>query len=104
MYSWAVFLLANIIVEMPFQIFMSVIVWASWYFPVFGMHQTGAEIGLMFAFTLQFFLFAATFGQMLIFTLPSTETAASISTIMFTLTLQFNGVLQAPDALPGFWM
>jgi len=104
MYSWAVFLLCNIIVEMPFQIFLSVIVWAAFYFPVFGMHQTGTQIGLMFAFTLQFLVFAATFAQMLIFTLPSTEVAGSISTIMFTLTLQFNGVLQPPNALPGFWI
>lgn len=104
MYSWPVFLLANVIVEMPFNILLSAVVWASWYFPVFGMHQTGTEIGLMFAFTLQFLLFAATFAQMLIFTLPTTETAASLSTIMFTLTLQFNGVLQPPPALPGFWI
>ena len=104
MYSWFVFTLSNILVEIPYQCFLSVIVWACWYFPVFGMHQSGSSQGLMFAFCLQFLLFASTFAQMIIFTMPSTETAGSLSTILFTLTLQFNGVLQPPTALPGFWI
>lgn len=104
MYSWFSFVLANILVEIPYQCLLSVIVWACWYFPVFGYHQDGASKGLMFAFVLQFLLFASTFAQMIIFTMPNTETAGTVSTILFTLTLQFNGVLQSPTALPGFWI
>jgi len=104
MYSWFSFLLANILVEIPYQCLLSVIVWACWYFPVFGYHQDSASKGLMFAFVLQFLLFASTFAQMIIFTMPDMQTAGTISTILFTLTLQFNGVLQSPTALPGFWI
>lgn len=104
MYSWLVFLLAHILVEIPYQIFLSVLVWASWYFPVFGMSQSPTNQALMFVFCMQFFVFASTFAQMIIFTVPSTEIAGTLSTLLFTLTLQFNGVLQPPTALPGFWI
>ncbi|OAP57126.1 hypothetical protein AYL99_07863 [Fonsecaea erecta] len=104
MYSWPVFLMANILVEIPYQIILSVVVWACWYFPVFGLHHDSTTRTLMWAFCLQFLLFGSTWAQMLIFTMPSTETAAALSTILFTLTLQFNGVLQPPSALPGFWI
>lgn len=104
MYSWVSFVLANMLVEIPYQCFLSVLVWASWYFPIFGYHQDGSSQGMMLVFVLQFLLFASTFGQMIIFSMPSTETAGTVSTILFTLTLQFNGVLQPPTALPGFWI
>jgi ABC-type multidrug transport system permease subunit len=41
---------------------------------------------------------------MLIAALPDSETAGNIATLMFSLTLVFNGVFQPPDALPGFWI
>lgn len=59
---------------------------------------------MMFVFCLQFLVYGSTWAQMLIFTMPTTETAGALSTILFTLTLQFNGVLQPPNALPGFWI
>ena len=31
-------------------------------------------------------------------------TAGAIATLMFSLSLTFNGVIQTPDALPGFWI
>lgn len=104
MYSWFVFVLANVLVEIPYQAFLSAIVWACWYFPIFGMHQSAETQSLMFAFCLQFLLYASTWAQMLIFSMPSTETAGTLSNILFTMTLQFNGVLQPPPALPGFWI
>jgi len=41
---------------------------------------------------------------MLIAALPDAETAGNIATLMFSLTLTFNGVFQPPNALPGFWI
>jgi ATP-binding cassette, subfamily G (WHITE), member 2, PDR len=104
MYSWSVFLMVNIIVEIPYQIVLSVVVWACYYFPVFGYHASPHSQAMMYAFVLQFLLFASTYAQMIVFTMPSLETAGAISTLLFTITLQFNGVLQPPSALPGFWI
>ena len=41
---------------------------------------------------------------MLIAALPDAETAGNIATLLFSLTLTFNGVMQPASALPGFWI
>ena len=103
-YSWAAFLIANIIVEVPYQTLLGVVVWASFYYPVFGASQASERQGLILLFIVQFFLFASTFAHFLIAALPDAQTAGAIGTLMFSLTLTFNGVFQSPQALPGFWI
>ncbi|KAF2004723.1 hypothetical protein P154DRAFT_426153, partial [Amniculicola lignicola CBS 123094] len=36
--------------------------------------------------------------------LPDAETAGNIVTFVFSMTLVLNGVMQPPNALPGFWI
>ncbi|PGH12263.1 hypothetical protein AJ80_06777 [Polytolypa hystricis UAMH7299] len=103
-YSWKAFLLANIIVEIPYQILLGIVVWASLYYPVFGSHQSSERQGLFLLYAVQFFIFASTFAHMVIAGLPDAETAGHISTTLFSMTLIFNGVMQRPRALPGFWI
>jgi ATP-binding cassette, subfamily G (WHITE), member 2, PDR len=103
-YSWIAFLIANISVEIPYQIVLGILVWAAWYFPVFGADQSSERKGLMLLFSIQFFIFASTFAHMVIAALPDAETAGNIATLLFSMALTFNGVLQTPDALPGFWL
>ena len=103
MYSWTAFLFANIVVEFPYQILLSIMVYGSWYFPIFGSHQGTNTQGMMLAFCIQLYLYASTFAHMIIVAMPNAQVAGNISTILFSMTLQFNGVLQPPQALPGFW-
>lgn len=103
-YSWIAFLVANISVEIPYQILLGILAWAAWYFPVFGANQSSERIGLMLLFCIQFFIFASTFAHMVIAALPDAETAGNIATLLFSMALTFNGVLQTPNALPGFWL
>ena len=103
-YSWAAFLIANIVVELPYQIFLGIAVYGAYYYPVFGRHQSSERQGLILLFCIQFFLFASTFAHLVIAALPDAETAGNIATLMFSLTLTFNGVMQSPSALPGFWI
>jgi ATP-binding cassette subfamily G (WHITE) protein 2 (PDR) len=102
-YSWAAFLTANIFVEIPYQILLGIVVFGSFYYPVFGI-QSAERQGLMLLFLVEFFVFASTFSHLLIAALPDAETAGNIATLTFSLTLTFNGVLQTPSALPGFWI
>ncbi|EGD94355.1 ABC transporter [Trichophyton tonsurans CBS 112818] len=102
-YSWKVFLLANIIVEIPYQILLGIIAWASLFYPTFGAHLSSERQGILLLYCVQFFIFASTFAQMIIAGLPDAETAGGIATTMFGLMVTFNGVLQKPNALPGFW-
>ena len=103
-YSWQAFLISNIIVEIPYQILVAIIVWACLYFPVFGAHQSSEVQGLFVLYSIQFQIFTSTFAHMLIAGLPDAETAGGIATTLFSLILTFNGVLQPPDNLPGFWL
>lgn len=103
-YSWIAFLVANIAVEIPYQIVLAVLMWISWYFAIFGKNQDNEVRGLMLLFVIQFLVFTSTFAHMIIAAMPDAETAGNIATLLFSLMLTFNGVLQNPTALPGFWI
>lgn len=105
-YSWAAFLIANIIVEIPYQMVLGILVFASYFYPIFtrGGIPDSERQGLILLLLVQFFIFASTFAHMLIAALPDAETAGNIATLMFSLVLTFNGVFQPPNALPGFWI
>ena len=103
-YSWPVFILSHVLVEIPYQMFLSVLVWASWYFATFGAQQSPLQQGMMLVFTTQFLVFASTFAHMVVVAMPTNELAGNLSTFLFSMTLQFNGVLQPPSALPSFWI
>ncbi|GAM42345.1 xenobiotic-transporting ATPase [Talaromyces pinophilus] len=103
-YSWAAFLIANIIVEIPYQVLLGILVWACYYFPIYGAGQSAEQQGLMLLFIIQFFVFTSTFADMVISSMPNAEMAGAIATFAFSLILSFNGVLQPPNALPGFWI
>lgn len=103
-YSWAAFLIANVIVELPYQIFVGVIAWACYYYPIYGAEQASHRQGLMLLFVVQFYIFTSTFASLVISALPDAETGGTVATLMFIMTVTFNGVLQPPRALPGFWI
>jgi ATP-binding cassette subfamily G (WHITE) protein 2 (PDR) len=103
-YSWVAFIFANIIVEIPYQVLLAVLAWAAWYYPVFGTHNTSEESGVMLLFLIvliEFMVFCSTFGQMVVAALPDAKTAGNVVTLLFSMMLTFNGVLQVPGALPG---
>jgi ATP-binding cassette subfamily G (WHITE) protein 2 (PDR) len=105
-YSWKAFLIANIVVEIPYQILLGIMVFASYFYPIYTEQGIPPSVrqGLILLLLIQFFVFASTFAHMLISALPDSETAGNIATLMFSLTLTFNGVFQPPQALPGFWI
>ena len=102
-YSWIAFLFSNIVTEIFYQLLAGILVYVAWYFAVFGVHQTALTQGLMLVFCLQFYLFVATFAFMVIVALPDANTAANVATLLFSMMLIFNGTLQIPSVLPGFW-
>lgn len=102
-YSWKAFLIANMSVEVPWNIFVGILVYAAYYYAVNGI-QSSERQGLVLLFCIQFFVFAGTFAHMCIAAAPDAETAAGIVTLLFSMMLSFNGVMQSPTALPGFWI
>jgi ATP-binding cassette subfamily G (WHITE) protein 2 (PDR) len=101
-YSWKAFMIANIIVEIPYQVMTGILIWVCFYYPVLGV-QAGSRQGLILLFCMQLFIYASSFAQMTIAALPDAQTASAVVTLLTFMSILFNGVLQAPNALPGFW-
>ncbi|PYH30935.1 ABC multidrug transporter [Aspergillus neoniger CBS 115656] len=103
-YSWKIFIIAQFLAEIPWHIVLAVCAWASFYFAVFGADQSSDRMGLILLFVIQFYIFASSFAQFIISALPDPALGGMLAVFMFGLSLIFNGVMQPPSALPGFWI
>jgi ABC-type multidrug transport system permease subunit len=102
-YSWKAFLIANMVVEIPYQIIAGILVYATFYYPVVGIQSSERQV-LVMLLCVVLFVYASTFAHMCIAAMPDAQTAGAIVTFLFFMALIFNGVMQPPSALPGFWI
>ncbi|KAF7555659.1 hypothetical protein G7Z17_g1989 [Cylindrodendrum hubeiense] len=109
-YSWKVFMLSQIIVEIPWNSLMAVFMYFSWYYPV-GLYRNAEPTGdvtergaLVFLFLFMFMIFAGTFSTFMVSGFEAAEAGGTLADLLFTLCLIFCGVLASPDDLPGFWI
>ena len=80
MYSWLAFVLAQIAAEIPYQMVLGILTFAGYYYTVFGI-QSSERQGLILLFCIENFVFASTFGQMVVAALPDAEAAGSLATL-----------------------
>jgi ABC-type multidrug transport system permease subunit len=97
-------MIANIIVEIPYGIGAGILMFATFYYPVVGASQSSERQGLVLLFCVQLLVYTSTFANMTIAALPNAETASGIVSLLTLMSILFNGVMQAPDQLPGFWL
>ncbi|CAN8098219.1 unnamed protein product [Discula destructiva] len=102
-YSWKVFLIANIIVEIPWSVCTGVLSWACFYYPIVGAGQSSERQALVMLLTVVLYIHASSFAVLSVAAMPDAPTAAPIVTICMMMSMMFCGVLQTPTALPGFW-
>ncbi|CAG8953551.1 hypothetical protein HYFRA_00010008 [Hymenoscyphus fraxineus] len=109
-YSWQVFILSNLFVEIPWNTLMGVLIFFTWYYPI-GLQRNAVPTdavaergGLMFMFILEFLLFTSTFTTMIIAGIETAEAGGNLAQLLFSLTLIFNGVLASPSQFPRFWI
>ncbi|KAE8144241.1 ABC-2 type transporter-domain-containing protein [Aspergillus avenaceus] len=109
-YSWKAFMLASILVELPWSMVMAVPAYCCWYYPI-GLYRNAFPTdsvtlrgGTMFLFVLIFLMFSSTFSSMVVAGIEHPDTAGNVAQMMFSLCLVFCGVLVSPTALPGFWI
>ncbi|KAH8684103.1 ABC-2 type transporter-domain-containing protein [Ilyonectria robusta] len=111
-YSWKIFMLSQILAEIPWSTLASVFMWALIYYPV-GFYKNanadpsgdGTERGfLMWLLFWQFLLFTCTLAHACISFADSAEAGSSFSNLLFMLTFFFCGVLASPNSMPGFWI
>lgn len=105
-YSWKAFMMASILVELPWNILMAVPAYFSWYYPI-GLYRN-AELtdtvtqrgGTMFLLILIFMMFTSTFSSMIIAGIEQPETGSNIAQLMFSLCLIFNGYVNQNNLIP----
>ncbi|KAH8899834.1 hypothetical protein GQ53DRAFT_202929 [Thozetella sp. PMI_491] len=109
-YGWKVFMLSQIIVELPWNTLMGALMYFCWYYPV-GLYHNAMEANqvtergaLMFLLLVAFMLFTSTFTDFIIAGFETAEAGGNIANLLFTLCLIFCGVLAQPDTLPRFWI
>ncbi|OAG12301.1 putative multidrug resistance ABC transporter [Paraphaeosphaeria sporulosa] len=109
-YSWKAFMIANIVVELPWNTLMAALIFFCWYYPI-GLYQNAVESdsvtlrgAQMFLFLWMFLLFTSTFAHMVIAGVEMAEAGGNIANLCFSLCLVFCGVLATPEQLPGFWI
>ncbi|KAL3418763.1 ABC transporter cdr4 [Phlyctema vagabunda] len=109
-YSWKAFMLANIIVEIPWNAIAALLMWISWYYPV-GLYENAKVTGsvtekgaLMFLLVLSFLLFTCTFSSMVIAGIENADNGGVIANMIFSVCYIFCGVLVRVESLPGFWV
>jgi len=108
-YSWKVFMLSQIIAEIPWNTLMGAIMFFCWYYPV-GLQNNAAVAGqtaergaLMFLLLVAFLLFTCTFTDFIIAGFETAEAGGNVANLLFSLCLIFCGVLAGPDSMPKFW-
>ncbi|KAI5456898.1 ABC-2 type transporter-domain-containing protein [Mariannaea sp. PMI_226] len=109
-YSWKVFMLSQILTEIPWNSLMSVFMFICVYYPV-GFNKNAAAAGetverggLMWLLLWQFLIFTCTFAHACIAITDTAEAGGNLANVLFMLCLLFCGVLASPDKLPGFWI
>jgi ATP-binding cassette subfamily G (WHITE) protein 2 (PDR) len=108
-YSWKIFMLSQIIVELPWNGLMGVILYFCWYYPV-GLYnncppdQLTERGALMFLFLFMFMIFTGTFSTFIIAGFETAENGGNIANLFFMLCLIFCGILASPNDFPRFWI
>ena len=81
-----------------------------WYYPV-GLYRNAEPTDavdqrgvLMWMFLTGFFVYTSTMGQLCMSFNELADNAANLATLLFTMCLNFCGILATKDALPGFWI
>ncbi|KAF5869943.1 putative abc protein [Botrytis fragariae] len=94
-YSWIVFVLSNMIAELPGIFFLAAIQFVTWYYPIKICRYTlttrslSSRGTLMSLIHVSFFLFSSPFSQMLGTMMPDPATGVNISALLYTSSLIF---------------
>lgn len=104
MYHWSVFVVSNVLVEIPANLVIASIGFICWYFPVGWWRDISAARGIsMYAIYILYQIYYTTFSQAVAVVSPNAETAAMLTVLFYTFVLAFSGVLQPLRQLVTFW-
>ncbi|TFK72114.1 hypothetical protein BDN72DRAFT_957578 [Pluteus cervinus] len=99
-YSWTALIASQILIEIPWNIFGTSILFCCWYWTVgFDTDRAGYTYLMM---SVVFPLYYTTIGQAVAAMAPNIEIAAMLFSLIFSFVITFNGVMQ-PFSQLGWW-
>lgn len=107
-FSWVAFIAAQITAEIPWNIFCGTLAFFCWYYPIGLYGNASGEVAprgaLMWLIIVLFFIYTSTMAQLCISFMELADNAANLSNLLFSMCLNFCGVLVGPDSMPRFWI
>ncbi|TFK22472.1 hypothetical protein FA15DRAFT_757994 [Coprinopsis marcescibilis] len=100
MYSWTAMVASQMLIEIPWNLFGTALLFFCWYWPVGFPADRAGYTYLMLGVVYPFYF--TTIGQAVAAMAPSAEIAALLFSLLFSFVLSFNGVLQ-PFRELGWW-
>lgn len=109
-YSWKVFMISQILADIPYYAFASVFMWAFFYFPI-GLYKN-AEVAdqatergaLMWLLFLVWLMWTSTFAHFCMSFSNTAENGGNAANFMYVLAFFFCGVLVTPNEMPRVWI
>ena len=105
-FTWWVFLAAQITSEFPWNLFCGTVSFFCWYYPI-GFYSNAASTGttaqrgaLAWLLLVGLFNYASTLGLACIAGIEEEQNGANVASLLFTMCLNFCGILKYPT---GFW-
>ncbi|AET41310.1 uncharacterized protein Ecym_8014 [Eremothecium cymbalariae DBVPG len=109
-FSWKSFLVAQLIVEIPWNVIVGTLSFFCYYYAV-GLYNSASvahqltERGLLFwLFSIIYYVYVGSAGQAAIAGVQNIESAGNLASMVFTLCLSFCGVMVSRKNLPRFWI
>ena len=96
-YGWKVFILTNIVAELPWAILSGTIFFFVWYYPIGYYHNASYTNAvhirgfLTWFFVVQFFLYTSTFATAVVAGMENPDTAGNIANLLVLMCMTFCG-------------
>ena len=101
-YHWSIFVLAAIIIELPYAFITSLVYWLLWYFPV-GYFYSPARAGYSFLMYELFAIFATSLAQLCAAAMPNLNSTFMANGFFFMFCNTFAGTLSPKPVTPKAW-
>jgi ATP-binding cassette, subfamily G (WHITE), member 2, SNQ2 len=101
-YTWATFVTAAFIVEIPWSLLFGTIYYFCWFWGV-GFPRGTSTAGYVWLMLMAFEVYYVSLGQVLASVSPNAMFASLLVPACFSFVIAFCGVLAPPQAMPHFW-
>lgn len=101
-YSWIIFVVSTIIVELPFTLITALVYWLLWYYPA-GLQQDAAHAGYSLLCYWLLHVFIVSLSFLIVAWMPNLNASLMANGFFYMFVNTFAGTLTARDLTPAGW-